>query len=49
MAAPVPADASAADMRTGGQSVVRDTGMVTLKQGQSVTWKVRLELFTPKT
>jgi aldose 1-epimerase len=24
-----------------------DTGMVTLKPGQSVTWKVRLELFTP--
>jgi aldose 1-epimerase len=24
-----------------------DTGMVTLKPGQSVTWKVKLELFTP--
>jgi galactose mutarotase-like enzyme len=24
-----------------------DTGMVTLKPGQAVTWKVRLELFTP--
>ncbi len=24
-----------------------DTGMVTLRPGQSVTWKVRLELFTP--
>lgn len=24
-----------------------DTGMVTLKPGQSTTWKVRLELFTP--
>jgi aldose 1-epimerase len=26
-----------------------DTGMVTLKPGQSVTWKVRLALFTPQT
>jgi len=26
-----------------------DTGMVTLRPGQSVTWKVRLELFTPGT
>ena len=25
-----------------------DTGMVTLRPGQSVTWKVRLELFTPQ-
>jgi len=25
-----------------------DTGMVTLRPGQSVTWKVRLELFTPE-
>ncbi|MFY9856093.1 MAG: aldose 1-epimerase [Terracidiphilus sp.] len=25
----------------------RDTGMVTLKPGQSVTWKVKLELFIP--
>ncbi|MHB1701530.1 MAG: aldose epimerase family protein [Acidobacteriaceae bacterium] len=25
----------------------RDTGMVTLQPGQSVTWKVRLELFVP--
>jgi galactose mutarotase-like enzyme len=25
-----------------------DTGMVTLKPGESVTWHVRLELFTPK-
>ncbi len=25
-----------------------DTGMVTLKPGASVTWKVKLELFTPK-
>jgi galactose mutarotase-like enzyme len=25
----------------------KDTGMVTLKPGQSVTWDVRLELFTP--
>jgi aldose 1-epimerase len=25
-----------------------DTGMVVLKPGQSVTWRVRLELFTPK-
>jgi galactose mutarotase-like enzyme len=24
-----------------------DTGMVTLKPGASVTWKVKLELFTP--
>ena len=24
-----------------------DTGMVTLKPGESVTWHVRLELFTP--
>ena len=24
-----------------------DTGMVTLRPGQSVTWKVRLSLFTP--
>jgi galactose mutarotase-like enzyme len=24
-----------------------DTGMITLRPGQSVTWKVRLELFTP--
>jgi|WetSurMetagenome_2_1015567.scaffolds.fasta_scaffold59130_2 aldose 1-epimerase len=26
----------------------RDTGMVTLQPGQSVTWKVKLELFIPK-
>lgn len=26
----------------------RDTGMVTLQPGQSVTWKVKLELFVPK-
>jgi aldose 1-epimerase len=25
-----------------------DTGMVLLQPGQSVTWRVRLELFTPK-
>jgi aldose 1-epimerase len=25
-----------------------ETGMVTLRPGQSVTWKVRLELFTPQ-
>jgi len=25
----------------------RDTGMVTLPPGQSVTWKVKLELFIP--
>jgi hypothetical protein len=24
-----------------------DTGMVTLRPGQSVTWKVRLQLFKP--
>lgn len=26
-----------------------DTGMVLLQPGQSVTWRVRLELFTPAT
>jgi galactose mutarotase-like enzyme len=26
----------------------RDTGMVTLQPGQSVTWKVKLELFIPQ-
>jgi galactose mutarotase-like enzyme len=26
----------------------RNTGMVSLQPGQSVTWKVRLELFTPE-